>query len=369
VNDFLPTTHPNELPPPRPQRGHPPGSPPLLEVEGLEVCYHVRSGTLKALADVTFDIKPGEILGIVGESGCGKSTLSLALLRLLPPNGEITSGRMLFKSRDLVGLSAEEMRELRGSELVMIFQDPLTSLNPTFTVGTQMIDIQKAHERRGGASGEALRRRAMEMLEQVGIPDVRDRIGDYPHQFSGGMRQRIMIASALMLEPALLIADEPTSALDVTLEAQIIELLKRLRETHGTAVIFISHDLGVVSQICDRVVVMYAGRAVEEADVVSIFEHPRHPYTQALLAAIPSHRRRGDPLATIPGRVPSLSALPPGCKFVERCPHARTMCNEHEPELKRADGGRVRCFIYDPASGYDDSRSSERSATRPEAVA
>jgi oligopeptide/dipeptide ABC transporter ATP-binding protein len=336
----------------------------LLEVEGLEVRYHVQSGALTALSDVSFRVAPGEILGVVGESGCGKSTLSSALLRLLPPNGEITAGSIHLKGRDLLQLSAEEMRRLRGSELVMIFQDPLTSLNPTFTIETQMIDVQRAHQARAGSGGEALRLRAIELLEQVGIPDVTERLGDYPHQFSGGMRQRIMIATALMLEPALLIADEPTSALDVTLEAQIVELLRRLRETHGTAIIFISHDLGVVSQICDRVVVMYAGRAVEEGDVVSIFERPRHPYTQALLAAIPSHRRRGEPLATIPGRVPSLSALPPGCKFATRCPHVRTTCNEHEPELKPADGGQVRCFIYDPASGYE----ARRAGPRPEAV-
>ncbi len=342
---------------------------PLLEVEGLEVRYHVQKGALTALSDVSFHVVPGEILGIVGESGCGKSTLSSALLRLLPPNGEITAGSMSFKGQDLRRLSDEQMRRLRGSELVMIFQDPLTSLNPTFTVGTQMIDVQKAHLGRGGKNSEALRQRATDLLEQVGIPDVRDRMGDYPHQFSGGMRQRIMIATALMLEPALLIADEPTSALDVTLEAQIVELLKRLRETHGTAIIFISHDLGVVSQICDRVVVMYAGRAVEQGDVVSIFEHPRHPYTQALLAAIPSHRRRGEPLATIPGRVPSLSALPHGCKFVERCPHVRTTCHEHEPELKPVDGGRVRCFIYDPSSGYSTADYAGRIDPRPEAVA
>jgi peptide/nickel transport system ATP-binding protein len=327
-------------------------SEPLLRVEGLDVCYHIRDGSLPALSDVSFEVQPGEIVGVVGESGCGKSTLSSALLRLLPPNGEITSGRILLNGRDLLGLSAEEMRQLRGSELVMIFQDPLTSLNPTFTIGTQMLDVQRAHVPRGAANADALRRRAMEMLEQVGIPDVSDRMRDYPHQFSGGMRQRIMIATALMLKPALLIADEPTSALDVTLEAQILELLRRLRTTFGTAILFVSHDLGVIAQICDRVVVMYAGRAVEQADAISIFEHPRHPYTQALLAAIPSHRRRGDPLATIPGRVPSLSALPPGCKFVERCPHARTVCREHEPELKRTDSGEVRCFIYDPSSGY-----------------
>jgi oligopeptide/dipeptide ABC transporter ATP-binding protein len=339
----------------------------LLEVEGLEVRYHVQSGALTALSDVGFRVAPGEILGIVGESGCGKSTLSSALLRLLPPNGEITAGRVSYKGRDLLELSAEAMRRLRGSELVMIFQDPLTSLNPTFTIETQMVDVQRAHQARG-ASGEVLRRRAMELLDQVGIPDVSDRLGDYPHQFSGGMRQRIMIATALMLEPGLLIADEPTSALDVTLEAQIVALLRRLRETHGTAIIFISHDLGVVSQLCDRVVVMYAGRAVEEGDVLSIFERPRHPYTQALLAAIPSHRRRGEPLATIPGRVPSLSALPPGCKFATRCPHVRTTCNEHEPELKPADGGQVRCFIYDPASGYEASGAARRADPRPEAV-
>jgi oligopeptide/dipeptide ABC transporter ATP-binding protein len=309
---------------------------------------------------------PGEIVGIVGESGCGKTTVSSALMRLLPPNGEITSGRALFKGRDLFSLSEEAMRGLRGRELAMIFQDPLTSLNPTFTIGTQLVDVEKAHVR-GRADGDELRRRAMEMLEQVGIPDVRERIEDYPHQFSGGMRQRIMIAMALLLEPALLIADEPTSALDVTLEAQILELLRRLRETHGAAILFISHDLGVIAQLCDRVVVMYAGRAVEQADVVSIFERPKHPYTQALLAAIPSHRRRGDPLATIPGRVPSLAALPPGCKFVGRCPHAREVCREHEPSLRRVDGGEVRCHIYDPSSGYE--RSASETPPRSEAVA
>lgn len=343
-------------------------SEPLLRVEGLEVCYHVREGPLEALSDVTFDVQPGEIVGVVGESGCGKSTLSSALLRLLPPNGEITSGRILLKGRDLLGLSAEKMRHLRGSELVMIFQDPLTSLNPTFTIGTQMLDVQRAHMPRGAANADALRKRAMEALEQVGIPDVADCIDDYPHQFSGGMRQRIMIATALLLQPSLLIADEPTSALDVTLEAQILELLKRLRTTHGTAILFVSHDLGVIAQICDRVIVMYAGRAVEQADVASIFEHPRHPYTKALLAAIPSHRRRGDPLATIPGRVPSLSALPPGCKFVERCPHARTVCREHEPELKPVDGGEVRCFIYDQSSGYE-SAAAQPTISKSEAVA
>ena len=326
---------------------------PLLEVEGLEVRYHVRKGALTALSDVSFHVAPGEILGIVGESGCGKSTLSVCAARLLPPNGEITAGSMSFKGQDL---RRAERRADAPAERVGARDDlPGSAHEPEPDVHRRDADGRRPEGARDarGESSEALRQRAIELLEQVGIPDVRDRLGDYPHEFSGGMRQRIMIATALMLEPALLIADEPTSALDVTLEAQIVELLKRLRETHGTAIMFISHDLGVVSQICDRVVVMYAGRAVEQGDVVSIFEHPRHPYTQALLAAIPSHRRRGEPLATIPGRVPSLSALPPGCKFVERCPHARTTCHEHEPELKPVDGGRVRCFIYDPSSGYE----------------
>jgi oligopeptide/dipeptide ABC transporter ATP-binding protein len=327
-------------------------SEPLLDVTGLDVVYHVRKAELRALSEVSFDVRRGEILGIVGESGCGKTTVSSTLMRLLPPNGEVVGGQATFKGRDLLVLSEEEMRELRGRELAMIFQDPLTSLNPTFTIGTQMIDVERAHVAGRGESN-ALRKRALEMLEQVGIPDVRERIGDYPHQFSGGMRQRIMIAMALMLEPALLIADEPTSALDVTLEAQILELLRRLRETHGTAILFISHDLGIVAQLCDRVVVMYAGRVVERGDVISIFEQPKHPYTKALLAAIPSHRRRGDPLAAIPGRVPSLSALPPGCTFVDRCPAARSVCHGTEPGLSTVEGTLVRCHIYDPLSGYE----------------
>jgi oligopeptide/dipeptide ABC transporter ATP-binding protein len=327
-------------------------SEPLLQVIDLDVVYRVREGELKALREVSFEVQPGEILGVVGESGCGKTTVSSALMRLLPPNGEITGGQVLFRGSDLLRFREEEMRELRGRELAMIFQDPLTSLNPTFTIGTQMIDVEKAHLR-GRSDGDALRTRALEMLEQVGLPDVADRIGDYPHQFSGGMRQRIMIAMALMLEPALLIADEATSALDVTLEAQILELLRRLRETHGTAILFISHDLGVVAQLCDRVVVMYAGRVVEHGDVFATFERPRHPYTKALLAAIPSHLRRGDPLAAIPGRVPSLSALPPGCAFADRCANARSVCFETEPGLSAADGTLVRCHIYDSLSGYE----------------
>jgi len=323
---------------------------PLLEIENLGISYHVRGGSLPALTDVTFSVQPGEIVGVVGESGCGKSTLSSALLRLLPPNGEISTGSVSLRGRDLGSISSDEMRDLRGRELAMIFQDQLTSLNPVFTIGRQMTDVQRAH--RSASRGE-LRRRAIDLLGQVGIPDPAERFGDYPHQFSGGMRQRIMIAMALLLEPALLIADEPTSALDVTLEAQIVELLRRLRETHGTAILFVSHDLGVVSHLCDRVIVMYAGRAVEHGTVEQIFGQPRHPYTQALLAAVPSARLRGGRLATIPGRVPSLSALPSGCPFHPRCPHAQEACRVDVPrDLRMDDGARVQCHIYDPASSY-----------------
>ncbi len=323
---------------------------PLLEVDDLGISYHVRGGSLRALTDVSFAVEPGEIVGVVGESGCGKSTLSSALMRLLPPNGEISHGSVSLRGRDLGSLSSDAMRDLRGRELAMIFQDPLTSLNPVFTIGRQMLDVQRAH--RSAPRGE-LRRRAIELLGQVGIPDAEQRLNDYPHQFSGGMRQRIMIAMALLLEPALLIADEPTSALDVTLEAQIVELLRRLRESHGTAILFVSHDLGVVSHLCDRVIVMYAGRAVEQGTAEQIFGRPRHPYTQALLAAVPSARLRGGRLATIPGRVPSLSALPSGCAFHPRCPLAQDACRVETPrDLRLEDGARVLCHIYDPESSY-----------------
>ncbi len=328
----------------------------LLHVRDLSVAYHLdANATVQALHDVSFEVQPGEVVGIVGESGCGKSTLSSSLLRLLPPNGEITSGSVQLKGADVLTMSTRELRALRGKEIAMIFQDPLTSLNPTFTIGDQMVEAQRAH-RRQGETTKALRGRAVEMLGQVGIPDPEERIDDYPHEFSGGMRQRIMIAIALLLEPALLIADEPTSSLDVTLEVQILELLKQLRARLGTAVLFISHDLGVIAQICDRVAVMYAGRMVEEADVGSIFDSPKHPYTQALLAAVPSRNRRDQRLASIPGRVPSLSALPPGCKFADRCPHCQPVCTQAEPRLIDVMEGvhprRVRCLMHDPSSGY-----------------
>jgi peptide/nickel transport system ATP-binding protein len=322
----------------------------LLQVADLSVTYRARGARLQALSGVTFDVGASEIVGVVGESGCGKSTLAAGLLRLLPPNGEVSGGSIVLRGQNVQDFSSEGMRKLRGQELAMIFQDPMTSLNPTFSIGRQMIDVQRAHKRAGSRE---LRRRAVEMLGQMGIPDAAERLGDYPHQFSGGMRQRIMIAMALLLEPALLIADEATSALDVTLEAQIVELLLRLREAHGTSILFVSHDLGVVSQLCDRVVVMYAGRAVEQGTRDEIFGNPRHPYTQALIAAVPSARLRGGRLATIPGQVPSLLALPLGCPFHPRCSDSRDACRVNAPRAITVAGGtRVLCHIYDPESAY-----------------
>jgi peptide/nickel transport system ATP-binding protein len=324
----------------------------LLDVKGLRVTYHTHMGPLQALYDVDLHVKPGEIVGVVGESGCGKSTIASALLRLLPPNGEISGGKIIFKGQDQLRLDSEELRNMRGRDMAMIFQDPMTSLNPVFTVGSQMLDVQKAHLSGKNAGRSALRRRAIEMLTQVGIPDAAERIDHYPHQFSGGMRQRIMIAMALMSEPALLIADEPTSALDVTLEAQILELIQGLRDTYGTAVLFISHDLGVIAQLCDRVIIMYAGSVVEHGDVHSIYANPRHPYTKMLLDAIPSHKHRGERLAMIPGRVPSLSALPAGCKFADRCPCHQQVCKQEEPRYLEDNGRNIRCHIYDVESRY-----------------
>jgi peptide/nickel transport system ATP-binding protein len=338
---------------------------PLLEVQGLEIVYHTHKGRLEALHDVSFDLWPGEIVGIVGESGCGKSTIASALLRLLPPNGEITAGRLIFKERDLVRLNPEELRQLRGRDLAMIFQDPMTSLNPVFTIGTQLLDVERAHRDSLAGSSELLPQ-VVDNLNQVGIPDAVERVKQFPHQFSGGMRQRIMIAMALTSTPALLIADESTSALDVTLEAQILELLKELRQMHQTSILFISHDLGVIAQLCDRVIVMYAGRIVEQGHVLSIFEQPRHPYTQALLASVPSRRHYGKRLTTIPGIVPSLSALPPGCKFADRCPCAQPVCRQTEPSYLSLDNHYVRCHIYDATSGCEPLlASSSISSSEP----
>jgi peptide/nickel transport system ATP-binding protein len=321
---------------------------PLLQVRDLEIRYRTREGVLTAVRDLGFDVNEAEIVGIVGESGCGKSTVASAVMRLLPPNGAISQGEMLFNGRDLCQLNEEQMRRIRGKELSMIFQDPMTSLNPVFSVEQQMVDALRAH-RMGGEerSHKALRAHAIEMLQRVGIPDAERQIKEYPHQFSGGMRQRIMIAMALLSNPALLVADEPTSALDVTLEAQIIDLIRGLRDDLGTAILYITHDLGVVAQLCDRVIVMYAGNIVESATTQRIFGRAKHPYTQALLLSHPTHSLRADRLRTIGGRVPSLRELPSGCKFAPRCEYAQEMCNREPPYLQ-VEGHRVLCFAYAP---------------------
>ena len=324
---------------------------PLLSVEGLEIKYHTREGILTAIRNASFDVNPGEIVGIVGESGCGKSTISSALMRLLPPNGRITAGRIQFGDRDLLALDEEAMRRLRGQEIAMIFQDPMTSLNPVFSIEQQMVDAIRAHASRSGiAPGPTAtpRDRAVEMLDRVDIPDAAQRIKDYPHQFSGGMRQRIMIATALLSGARLLIADEPTSALDVTLEAQIIDLMRGLRDEFGTALVYITHDLGLVAQLCDRVLVMYAGNIVESGEVFAIFERPKHPYTQALLNSHPSYCVGQARLTTIPGRVPSLRELPAGCKFAPRCGIAQPTCHFREPSGVQVEGQMVLCHAYSP---------------------
>jgi peptide/nickel transport system ATP-binding protein len=335
----------------------------LLEVRNLEVKYHTHQGILTAIRDLSFDVQPGEIVGIVGESGCGKSTVATAVMRLLPPNGEITHGSIVLNGQDVCRLDEEALRRLRGQAMSMIFQDPMTCLNPVFSIEAQMLDALKAHPGAGTiqpglparadgllppqGSGRAARlERAVGMLDRVGIADARQRIKEFPHQFSGGMRQRMMIATALLSHPALLIADEPTSALDVTLEAQILDLIRGLRAELGTAILYITHDLGVVAQLCDRVMVMYAGGIVESGSMRDTFERPRHPYTQALLRSHPSRSREQARLTTIPGRVPSLKDLPPGCKFAPRCERQQPACQQVEPPPIWVDRQQVWCHAW-----------------------
>ena len=331
---------------------------PLLQVKNLEVKYRTREGILTALRDTSFEIRESEIVGVVGESGCGKSTVASAVMRLLPPNGVISRGQILLNDRDLVKMEMDALSQLRGKDISMIFQDAMTSLNPVFSIEQQMIDAQRAHlSADADGAKKALRQRAIEMMDLVGIPDPDHRITEYPHQFSGGMRQRIMIAMALLSNPGLLVADEPTSALDVTLEAQILELICKLRDELGTAMLYITHDLGVIARLCDRVLVMYAGSIVESGDVFQIFDAPSHPYTQALLRSHPSHSLRAKRLRTIRGRVPSLKELPAGCKFAPRCDLAADKCHSNEPGIYQLGDRNVMCHAYDPAWRGDDPSS------------
>jgi oligopeptide/dipeptide ABC transporter ATP-binding protein len=325
----------------------------LLSVDGLYVTYRTDRGMVPVVRDVSFHVDQGEILGIVGESGCGKSTLALALIRLLPDTAAITSGAIRLDGVDLASLDHRRLRELRGRRLAMIFQDPLTALNPTLRIGTQMGDALRAHH--PSMSRAERRRRAAETLRQVHLPDAEDRLNHLPHEFSGGMRQRIAIAMALSLTPDLLIADEPTSSLDVTLEQQILSLFREARDRWGTAVLMVSHDLEVVAGLCDRVIVMYAGQIVEHGPAEVLGDRGRHPYTRALVGARPDPSRRGEPLLTIPGRVPDPGSLPEGCVFERRCPHGQAVCRSVEPTLV----DDVRCHAYARTPGYDASWVAE----------
>jgi len=318
---------------------------PLLSVRNLVTEFRTDEGVLRAVDDVSFDIPAGGTLGVVGESGCGKSVTSLSILRLIQPPGRVASGEVVFEGRDLLKVSEEEMRKVRGARIAMIFQEPMSSLNPVYTVGDQIIESVVLHQKRSRRDAWA---RAVELLTLVGIPSPAERAHAYPHQLSGGMRQRVMIAMALACEPRLLIADEPTTALDVTIQAQILELLAELRAKLGMAVMLITHDLGLVAEFAEQVVVMYAGRVVERASVRALFKGPLHPYARGLLRSVPSYgdNRRARRLPTIPGVVPDLRHLPTGCRFRDRCELAFARCAAEEPALRdRGDGRLARCHL------------------------
>ncbi|HET7078310.1 MAG TPA: ABC transporter ATP-binding protein [Chloroflexia bacterium] len=312
----------------------------LLQVKDLKTQFFTQDGVVNAVNGVTFDLYEEETLGIVGESGSGKSVTALSLMGLIPqPPGKITNGEVLFKGKNLVGLPEDEMRKIRGKEIAMIFQDPMTSLNPVLTISRQIGEALQLHMDMDRA---AARKRTIELLKLVGIPSAADRIDDYPHQFSGGMRQRVMIAMALSCNPKLLIADEPTTALDVTIQAQILDLIKRLKREFGTAVMMITHDLGVVAGMCDRVQVMYAGHLVEQASVEQLYADPRHPYTLGLIRSVPRlDEARKERLEPIPGLPPDLVNVPPGCPFYPRCSFHMPVCLEQRPLLRPVDGAHT----------------------------
>src|SRR5690554_1669246 len=318
----------------------------LLEIRNLRTYFYTENGVSKAVDGVDIDIYPGETLGIVGESGCGKSVTSLSIMRLVQdPPGKIVGGEILFKGRDLTKLSQDEMRHIRGNEISMIFQEPMTSLNPVFTIGEQISEAIMLHKK---VDKKQALEESIEMLAKVGIPLPEQRVKEYPHQLSGGMRQRVMIAMALSCNPDLLIADEPTTALDVTIQAQILELMQDLKKKYKMSIMMITHDLGVVAEVCDRVAVMYAGKVVEYTDVKTLFKNPRHPYTWGLLNSIPRLDKEVDRLPAIPGMVPDSKNFPVGCRYNNRCPFATEKCFKEEPELMEvAEGHRAMCWYAD----------------------
>ena len=321
----------------------------LLEVKDLRTQFRTRAGVVRAVDGVSFHLDEGELLGLVGESGCGKSITSLSVMRLVGPPGRIVGGEILFAGENLLAASDERMREIRGDDIAMIFQDPMTSLNPVYTVGEQIAEALRLHRK---LNRKQARDAAVEAMREVAIPDPGRRADDYPHQLSGGMRQRVMIAMALACDPRLLIADEPTTALDVTIQAQILELIDELRRTRNLAVLLITHDLGVVAEVADRVAVMYTGRIVEESPVDELFARPKHPYTEGLLRSVPKLTEAGvnraNRLQTIEGTVPKPTNLPEGCHFAPRCPHRMPRCTEGDLPLYQLEGGvAVRCVLYD----------------------
>src|SRR5262245_36565859 len=327
----------------------------LLEIRDLVTEFRTPEGTIRAVDGVSFEIAPRTTLGVVGESGCGKSVTALSIMRLVAsPPGRIASGSIRYAGRDLLALRPAEMRAIRGNRIAMIFQEPMTSLNPVFTVGDQVAEAVRLHQHRSRRDARAV---AIDMFRRVGIPSPEDRVDAYPHQLSGGMRQRVMIAMALACKPDLLIADEPTTALDVTIQAQILDLLRSLQRELGMSILLITHDLGVVAETCDEVVVMYAGRIVERAPTEALFAGPRHPYTAGLLRSLPSYTpAHAEPIAPgarprlreIPGMVPPLHALPVGCKFADRCPAVQQLCRDVEPPLVPLGAGLVRCHFPVP---------------------
>src|SRR3989440_870340 len=327
----------------------------LLEVKNLHTYFQTRAGLVCAVNGVSFNLDRAELLGLVGESGCGKSMTALSIMRLVAPPGKIVSGEILFEGRDLLKLSNAEMRAMRGNDVAMIFQDPMTSLNPVFTVGEQIAEALRLHRK---LSRKAARAAAVDAMREVSIPDPELRVNDYPHQLSGGMRQRVMIAMALACDPKVLIADEPTTALDVTIQAQILELLNHLRKTRDLAILLITHDLGVVAEVADRVAVMYTGKIVEESPVDELFARPKHPYTEGLLRSVPKLTAKDvmkqERLQTIEGVVPKPTNLPPGCHFEPRCPYRMPRCKEGEiPLYPVGVAVMVRCVLYDPALAYE----------------
>ncbi len=329
------------------------GAEPLLEIRGLRTYFHTEAGVAKAVDGVDLSVMPGEVLGLVGESGSGKSVTALSILRLVPsPPGHIAGGEILFRGRDLLASSWDEIRSIRGREISMIFQEPMTSLNPVFPIGRQVMEVILTHTPATGAEAE---KRAIDMLTLVGIPDAPTRMRQYPHELSGGMRQRVMIAIALALDPALLIADEPTTALDVTIQAQILDLMLGIKDRRPeAAILLITHNLAVVAETCDRVAVMYGGKIQEIAPVRRLFASPLHPYTQGLLASLPRvDGEKAERLQMIPGSVPDIHRLPVGCKFSTRCPERFEPCPGLEPPLVEARPGHwVRCHLHDDCHGY-----------------